>query len=556
MDGDSENSWTSHNSSVPWESAKAQVYGPFRVILRQGTDITPSSPLRQAILAVLLEARGQSKSRRSLQEMFWGSATRAKSAANLRTAIYLLKRDLAALGDNAIKADRNVLSLAPNRISLERRGTTGAQYLEGMDLELQDCEGFEDWLREKRCGPELINKPVFTKIGVSSGVLSSPSRHLALGFLPTVHAGLKNADLVRANSLLDTIARSVSHTTKLDIHDLRGFDVETLPLPIETGTGPTHFLQPLVERRGGRLHLTLRLQEVETRRIAWVSEPFDASNAASEDHAAVATEELLEHLVASKVSSDAPDLFPLTAITALFSLNDELICRTEKQIERMIEAGAPKVFECLRLFAQVFKENEGVEVASYFAPETLCELVAEVPNSNPMLPLWHSLAGYSAHMLLGENDLAERFLQSSYARAPNLALNLDHLAVLRLVQGDLAGAETAFQRCQKVGASSPWRYTYDVTGSMLAMARGDYRSSLMFANHALMRKPRFIGALRYAMAGFALSGNTRDADRMKTRIHRLRPGYDMAAWTESMVRRTPNELGRKLVKTFEQNGFV
>lgn len=425
-----------------------------------------------------------------------------------------------------------------------------------MDLQLLDCEGFEDWLREKRSEIDFFDERSHLKIYPSAHLLSSSSRPLALGFLPTIHAGLKSADLVRTNSVLDSIARSVSQTTELDIHDMRGFDVESVPLPIETGTGPTHLLQPLAERRDGRLQVSLRLREAGSQRIAWISEPVDAFHTSSEDQAAVATETLLEYLATCRVSSDAPDLFPWTAITALFSLNDELICRTEEQIERMIDAGAPKVFECLRLFAQVFKENEGVELAPHIAPEALCELVAEVPNSNPMLPLWQSLAGYSAHMLLGENDLAEQFLESSYTRAPTLALNLDHLAVLRMMRGDLTGAEAAFQRCQKVGASSPWRYTYDVTGSMLAMARGDYRTSLMFANHALMRKPRFIGALRYAMAGFALIENQKDALRMRSRIRSLRPDYDMDGWTENMSRRTPRNLSTALIASFQRSGIV
>lgn len=109
LDGDLDNLRTGKREGAI--KAVAQVYGPFRLNLASVADITPSSPLRQAILAVILEARSQTKSRRSLQEMFWGSEIQAKSNANLRTAIYLLKKDLAALGDDIVKTDRNVVSL-------------------------------------------------------------------------------------------------------------------------------------------------------------------------------------------------------------------------------------------------------------------------------------------------------------------------------------------------------------------------------------------------------------------------------------------------------------
>ena len=62
-----------------------------------GTDATPSSALRQALLAVLVVSPGQARSRKSLQSLFWGDSDGDRAAANLRTALYLLRQDLAAL---------------------------------------------------------------------------------------------------------------------------------------------------------------------------------------------------------------------------------------------------------------------------------------------------------------------------------------------------------------------------------------------------------------------------------------------------------------------------
>ncbi|SIS78462.1 hypothetical protein SAMN05421759_103238 [Roseivivax lentus] len=301
--------------------------------------------------------------------------------------------------------------------------------------------------------------------------------------------------------------------------------------------------------------LTLRLRDAASR-LVWISDPTAIVPEHTDEIAASSAESMLEHLSASMISLDLPDLFPWTALTALFSLDTDAIRRTETQIARMCEAGAPESISCIGHFAQVFKENEGVEVARRITREQLCDLVASVPQSSPMLPLWQSLAGYCAHMLLGDNDLAKAFLDASLERSPTLSLNLDHIAVLRMSLGDLKGAEEAFLQCQRVGVGSPWRYTYDVTGSMLYMAKGDYRNSLHFANRALLRKPRFVGALRYAMAGFALAGNAKDAEIMHSRILRLRPNYDMGGWLESMVRRSPGEIGQTLSRSFQNNGFI
>jgi hypothetical protein len=159
-------------------------------------------------------------------------------------------------------------------------------------------------------------------------------------------------------------------------------------------------------------------------------------------------------------------------------------------------------------------------------------------------------------MLMGDHRLAEQLVAAACERAPNFALNLDHLAVMRLMRGDVVGADAASRRCLRVGAASPWRYTYDVTGAMIAMAKDDVHQSLLFANQALMRKPRFIGALRYAMAGFALAGNTKDALRMQARIRRLRPNHDFSGWAENLLHRTPPSLGRELARSLQTNGLM
>ncbi|KKL88483.1 hypothetical protein LCGC14_1924230, partial [marine sediment metagenome] len=61
---------------------------------------------------------------------------------------------------------------------------------------------------------------------------------------------------------------------------------------------------------------------------------------------------------------------------------------------------------------------------------------------------------------------------------------------------------------------------------------------------------------RYAMAGFALADNPRDAMLMKARITRLRPDYDFSGWTECMMRRTPAHLAQTLSQSFQAQGII
>ncbi len=128
--------------------------GSFRVLAPDGTDITPSSALRQAILAVLVLAPGQSRPRRLLQEMFWGASEAGRAAASLRSSLYLLRQDLAALGPDILLTDRLSVRLRPASLEAAPVAARGGTLLEALDLDLAGCEGFEDWLRQMRATSE------------------------------------------------------------------------------------------------------------------------------------------------------------------------------------------------------------------------------------------------------------------------------------------------------------------------------------------------------------------------------------------------------------------
>lgn len=562
MLGDGSDDMLIHGNRKGAAAATAFLYGPMRIILGNGTEITPASALRQAILAVLLVGSAQGRARSSLQEMFWGSAAPKRASANLRTALYLLKRDLRSLGAGWLRSSRQSVGLAPWAISLapppDLAHAPRARFLEGLDLALEDCEGFEDWLREMRQQAECdlaegVSPPASLPRG-GRPIRTQGVRRLALGLLAPRCAGVSADDLIRVETVVDGLARSVALVTDIDIHDLRGRAEMVLPLPVETGRGSTHLLQAVVERRGRELLWHLRLHEAAGCRVTWVSEPFDAMSAQREEIVGAISDAVIQQMAAHPDDSDPADLFPWTALTGLFSLDADLIARTEATLDRVAREGGPPIFECLRLFAQIFKANEGLARVEMPRADQICEAIAAIPNAHPHLALSLSLAGYAAHMLAGENELAEAMICRAHELAPTLALNLDHMAVIRLMRGDLDGAETAFRQCLVAGRFSPWRYTYDVSGAIIAMARGDVRQTLFFANQALIRKPRFVGALRYAMLGFAMSEKARDAQSMKARIQRLRPDYDFESWAELMVRRSPADFSRRLSQGFQAAG--
>lgn len=536
--------------------ARAVLRGPFRLFSDDGRDITPGSTLRQAILAVLISSPRQIRSRKSLQDLFWGEISPARASANLRTAIYLLRKDLAVLGPDILRTDRQTVSLAPDQIITADAAPAGPGFLEGMDLALDGCGVFEDWLRDMRLadddGPRVLDPvPSSTLTRIQIVV-----PHVALGLLPPVHAGLSKADLHFAEGFVDNVVHYVSQTTTMDVHDLRGVDSQIVPLPISSGKGATHWLQAVAERQGPRISLRLRLVEGGSRRLIWLSDTVIGRAGDTTEIGYAMGETILDRLASQSEIANAPDLFPISALAAMFSLDAQMITRTEAQLDMMLGEGGSCILECLRVFAQIFKVHEGIGPSSGFDTAKLCDRLSEMRTSDPLLPLCQSLAGYALHMLADDQETAFHLVEAAYDRAPHLAINLDHLAVMRLMRGDIDGAAAALQKCLRAGAFSPWRYTYEVTGAMVCMARGDFRQSLYHANQALFRQPRYLGALRYAMAGLAVSGKPEDAQRMKARIKSLRPDHDLSAWADGLMRRAPTHLSKTLISGLRDSAIL
>lgn len=535
-------------------SATAVFAGPFRVKVDDGLTIAPTSPLRQAILAVLVLAPEQLKARKSLQTMFWGSADPVNASANLRTALYQLRQDLLPLGTDVLRADRQTVSLRPGTIRVDLAHGTSQELLEGLDLPLLDCDGFEDWLRALRqsqasCGANLFDRPSVAA-GPPKGLkaVEPQAPQIALGVLPTLSSGLSGEELAFVEDEIDKICEFFRFFTLLDVYDLRDAYTRKTPLPLESANGPTHLLQAHVNRDGSGFRLRHRLLDAQTRKILWLSQPIAQIDLDRESTAHEHGESIVASMRSHPPQAGSPNLFPFTALTAFFSLDGREVERAEAQLQRMVAAGCHPVMRCLLLFAQVFKINEQLGPSTQVDVDDLLDMVCNQPASDPMLPVCQSLLGYSLHMLRGQNELAHHLIETAWRLAPHFALNLDHLVVINLARGDLEAANRAWNQLSLVGQSSPWRYTYDITGAMVHLLRGDLRQSLYFANQSLFRKPRYLAALRYSMIGLALSDRPEDASRMMDRIRVLRPGYDLSNWADGFLARMPVHLANSAVQ--------
>lgn len=533
--------------------ARVPLGGPFRLLSKDEIDITPRTALRQAILAVLVCAPGQIKARSSIQEMFWGGVDPERAAGRLKTALSALKKDLSVLGNDTLRTDRTVVSLAPNRISTFKVDGVALEIFDGMDVPLPSADDFERWLQSFRNdGDEAVDRAYNPPVEF----LEAKQSKISVGLLTPQSSRVTDADVLAADAFLNDVASILSHLSHVAIYDLRSDTMDRRALPVTNPHNVSVFLSATFRGEKGREELVLRLIKASTKEILWTSKEFDLNEEDQAFAASHAAEQILDCLVRISPTQRQTSLLPWAVMSGLFSLDPNTIVGTEEQLSLVSPDDEEGIVQPLQVFAQIFRENEGLAKHQEIDTDWLVKVSNQVSQSSRLQALSESLLGYSAHMLANNRELGSLLVEQSFLRAPYLILNLDHLTVVRLSKGDVAGAATTLQKLLKVSKLSPWRYSFEVTGAMVALARGDTKSSLAYANSALIRKPKFIGALRYAMVSCALAGNTKDAHRMKVRIRQLRPEYDFSIWLENVLRRSTPQFGRSIEDSFVQNDLI
>lgn len=531
--------------------------GPLRVSLMSGEDVTPDSMLRCALLAVLAAADRMTVSRARLQELFWGLADQKRAAGSLRSAVFQLRRDFQSLGEEVIVSSKNYVSLAEGSWTVDRTGDAET-FLEGMDLSLGGAESFEEWLREQRSG--LHAKGLSSEADAQNQRSKRPVvdrlHQTSLGVLPVEFRTNDSRREIYSAAALEALLGQLSNMAPMSIFDLRGLTVKVGDLNLPESSAQTLVLKPIVAKQDRDLVLRLELKAPRSGRVIAGFPPVVMQEETTAMNLLSIAEKILdEFLLLSNAECDA-NLLPWAVLSSLFSLDSTAVTATEHEVDRLLAHGDSPALESAKVFVQIFKEHEGFDPASAYEASDLVRILSKVPLNYSLRPLCESLIGYAAHMLCSDNDLSTNILESARKNAPNLAINLDHLAVLHLSQGNLSAARDAHNRCVGLSANSSWRYSYDITGSMIALAGGDYRQSLRLSNASLVKKPRFVGALRYAMIGFAMTNNADNARLMKRRILKLRPDYVLDAWVEGLLKRSDPVFANNVSITLKRHSLI
>lgn len=544
----------------PSAAAVAKMVGPFRIILRDGTDITPSSELRRAVLAVIVTAEDQTCTRRELISLFWASSEPKKANASLRSALSELRKDLCALGEDCIAADRYSVRLKPRAIAPVLGGThQRTSFLSGMDLDIRGAEGFEQWLRAHRELPDSSNHdPLDEELPI---LLASPAKsdELAIGLMPCQSPDPNPSYAeINAEGVIDQFVDLLLEVLPIKLFDYRDFlgPVLAQGRAFQDGNGPKFVLQPRLDVRSGIINL--RLVQFSTQEVVWKGDlqlSFEGSvnNAISEQIKVV--ERLQNFLIVTTNVDEEEILSPYQALLAMFRMDVSELDGLANRIQDAIALEDRPIYHALSCYLATLYQGERMSLAVDKQAEGLRDAARRAAQMDQFSHFNMSMAGYAMTYLLGEIDLGLDLTSQAVEVAPNQAFCWDHFALCLFSKGDFDAAFKAATKAQALGRHSPIRYTYDTTAAIVAFARGDYQSAAQFGNRALFRMPKYVPALRYTTSALSHLNKIGDSSRLARQLQLISPNISTANISQSGHLPHEGQLANRLSEGLKRAGL-
>ncbi|MCB1390572.1 MAG: hypothetical protein KDK12_15740 [Rhodobacteraceae bacterium] len=541
----------------------AHLTGPFRVFARDGADLTPRGQVRRALLAVLLTAPDQMRTRAFLTDMFWAHSGAAKAAASLRTALSELRKDLAVLGADCLVADRYGVRLAPGRIAADcgpRDLGTGADFLEGMDLQLRGAEGFEDWLRAMRV--ERAEVGAAERPAAAAHLVTAPAPfqggagRIALALLPCrVERPQSHNDELPVNLAIDRFLDLVTQLVPLRLYDYRDhFGGGTRgATSLLQGTGPRLMLEPRAYPSRGIV--SLRLIDSRSHEVVWQDDLSVSGGGEVTADQLRLIETLVDFLLRQPECREEELLSPYQALVSMFHLKSSELDSLQSLIGAGIESEGQPVHHALLCYLATIRSGE--RLGTHLLPSTgdLLDAARLATRPGSFHAYCLSMSGYALGYLAGEMDLATEFAEKAVRIAPEQAFCWDQLALCLFNGGAFDAAAAAANRAQALGAHSPLRYTYDTTAAIVAFARGDYLGTVRFGNRALFRMPRFSAALRYTAAALAHLDQLGDSRRVARQLRLINPGANVGEYVGTNHLPKAGDLSARLASGLRRAGL-
>ena len=552
-----------------------------------GRDITPTSPARQAILAIVALSPQARLSRTRLMTLFWPSSTPKKAQSSLRAALFKLRRDLDRHAPGLLVVDDHVVALEPamfeRDVDNEDTPVTG-ELLEGLDVPLRDSEGLESWLRQERAAwagrqaeswdeEEEEAEPVRERTALAGNGAAAPSRGFSSGFVagggpvlrrsdgmlriePRVRLTVGHLDVLAGSEpgrilgrlLLDQVTEAAERSGVAIPVD-RAEDRADIRLEVSVAELTGEWLVGL------RLH---RRDSLQSSQVAEVRMPADLGRALASEGLVHVVDRAVDAIVRQKpIGVDLGMTGLVTEISAMYLAGQDERLALRAGLAQQIEAegtGSPAI----RSFLETFILGESLDDGEPSDAQLTLALGAAdtVYQGRELNPVELSLAGYGLDFIAADRPQAFNLMHEAVHAGPEVALVWDNLAISYFRHGDFERARGAAEQALKFGYASPLIGIFETTYCMTCLASGDTAAAAYYGLRALRRNGAYLSACCHAAAAVALAGDLPAAEALVGQMKTLRPDISLAMIEERFMARFPPHAQDVLLRGLRLAGLT
>lgn len=501
---------------------RVTLFGPFRVTDAAGRDRTPKGSKAKALVAMVLMAPDQTRSRAYLAQQLWSDRAQAQALASLRQAISEIRARLGP-ASAVFLTDRRSVGFAAGTVetdfaSARQKTADGLPFLE----DVQSTDGaMNQWLEEVRAQ--------FT-------VQLRLSRRL-----PIEIRCCGTADDMHRRVLSHGIAQSIADWCALQIATLAD-DPDRL-----ARRGPEDLAQYLLSARidagaaGAAAHVALtegRPQEPKWAMTAAVSgDPVDIlADAGLLRLINRAVERTLLELAPGHADASTNDYLAtgtLGAVRLIFRNRPGDLKLAKTQLARNYEVHRKGLYLAWLAYITTqeraekdFRDTRALQENA----EALCRKALEL---DPHGAMSLALVSYTTAYILGDRPRAIALATRAIEINPANPLAWLFRGAAHALAGDGARGLHDCEFCQRIQGDGFYSYVVDTFSCAAASSAGRFDDAVRYAERAAQKAPLYRAPLRYLTAIHAARGDMEALRMAIRRMRRLEPDFTIDSLSDS-----------------------
>lgn len=504
--------------SEPDPIAEVALWGPFAVIARDGTNLTPKSARARALIALLMLTPERRRARRWIEGKLWSTREPEQASASLRQCLTDIRRSLGPHRD-LLLSDRREVALAPGIVAREI-GADGPgpdrDLLEG--LEIND-PAWADWLRVQRNralgGPDLPPGPeTGGGIMIRVGALDAPG----------------TSEAMEGDFLADQVGQTISE-------QLRAWCQSSAHANALAGGDPDLEVSCKVAEDGPLKVVFIRIVHAVTGQVLFSKmcrledPPADLLAAPALAQTIFEAAETVLGKLPLAAGVDRPEIrasaLARMAVHKLFAFRPESLAEADRLFDEAFGLDANGAYLAWRALIQTAFRIERIDPdgdAVCEAAEALTARALEIAPHNPQVL---ALVAQTRMMLFGDGETALGLAERALAGNPTNAFAWQTVAQAMMQTGAHGAAYAASARGRQIARQSQFRYWWDTNHCIVCIATDRFAEATEAAEAAIRVGPGFRPAHRHLLALHARDGREADARAVASRLAALEDGFSV-----------------------------